>query len=151
MLSWIVYGVGASVAGLVLGFLWMTIFGHPSKVDRSVGSPLLKGLLVGLAGPFLWSEGLTKAFGPALEPAAKKAFIGSPIKGQMRYFRIVSYTNRRAKLYAFGEEKDRSGFTDRPVISVTLAKREGEWAIEETEVIACDRLNKDGLVLPPYQ
>lgn len=150
MVSWIVYGVGSAVVGLLLGLAWLTFFGHPSKVDRPMGPVLIKGLLVGIFAPFLWVEGLTKYVGPRLEVAAKRAYDSSPIRGPMRYFRVVTYSRQGAKLLIFGEEKDR-GFIDHPVIQVQLKRDGDEWTVEDSQVLVSDRLNKDLLVLPPYQ
>jgi hypothetical protein len=150
MLSWIVYGVGSATLGLLLGLAWLTFFGHPSKVDRPMGPVLVKGILFGVLAPFLWTEGLTKLVGPRLQESAKQAFDNSPIRGPMRYFRVVTYSRTNARLLVFGDEADR-GFTDHPVLQVKL-KRDGDrWAIEDSEVLVSDRLNKDMLVLPPYQ
>lgn len=150
MLSWIVYGVGGSILGLLLGLLWMTIFGHPSKVERSTGKPLLAGLIVGLAGPFAYSEILTRSVGSLLAPTIKHAYQAADINGKMRYYRVVFYTKDTARAYAFGDEKDH-GFDDHPVLLVIM-KREGtKWIIDDSQVVVSDRLNKDMLVLPPYQ
>lgn len=150
MVSWIVYGVGSSVAGLLLGLAWLTFFGHPSKVDRPMGPVLIKGLLVGIFAPFLWVEGLTRYVGPRVDVVAKRAYDSSPIRGPMRYYRVVSFSRESAKLLIFGTEEDR-GFTDHPVIQVHLKRKDDDWAIEDTQVLVSDRLNKDLLVLPPYQ
>ncbi|MGV3617487.1 MAG: hypothetical protein ACO1SV_19345 [Fimbriimonas sp.] len=150
MLSWIVYGIGSATAGLLLALGWMTIFGHPSKVDRPMGPVLIKGLIIGIFAPFLWVEGLTRTVGPKLNDAAKRAYNSSPIRGPMRYFRVVTYTKDSARLLVFGQEADR-GFKDNPVLQVQL-KRDGEtWNVKESQILVSDRLNKDMLVLPPYQ
>lgn len=150
MLSWIVYGVGSSVIGLLLGLAWLTFFGHPSKVDRPMGPILIKGLLFGIFAPFLWVEGLTKYVGPRLDEVAKRSFDSSPIRGPMRYYRVLTYSRESARLLVFGEEKDR-GFVDHPVIQVQLKRKDNEWVVADSEVLVSDRLNKDMLVLPPYQ
>lgn len=150
MLSWIVYGVGSATIGLLLGLAWLTFFGHPSKVDRPMGPILIKGLLFGILAPFLWVEGLTKYVGPRLGDAPKRAFDSSPIRGPMRYFRVVTYSRESARILVFGEEKDR-GFVDHPVIQVQLKRKGDEWTVDDSQVLVSDRLNKDMLVLPPYQ
>lgn len=150
MLSWIVYGVGSALIGLLLGLAWLTFFGHPSKVDRPLGPTLIKGLIIGILAPFLWVEGLTKYVGPRLDDVAKRAFDSSPIRGPMRYYRVVTYSRQSARLLVFGEEKDR-GFVDHPVIQVDLTRRENDWVVADSQVLVSDRLNKDMLVLPPYQ
>jgi hypothetical protein len=150
MISWIVYGVGSATVGLLLGLAWLTFFGHPSKVDRPMGPVLIKGLLVGIFAPFLWVEGLTKYVGPRIDDAAKRAYEGSPIRGPLRYYRVVTFSRTSARLLMFGQEEDR-GFIDRPVIQVQLKREDDKWKVEDTEVLVSDRLNKDLLVLPPYQ
>jgi hypothetical protein len=150
MLSWIVYGVGSLILGLMLGLGWLTFFGHPSKADRPIFPVLAKSVIFGVAAPFLWCEGLTKMVGPRIEGLAEKAFESSEIRGPMRYYRVVTFSREQARLYVFGEEKDR-GFTDHPVLMVQLKKAGDEWEIEDTQILVSDRLNKDMLVLPPYQ
>lgn len=149
MLSWIVYGVGASVIGLVLGFGWLTFFGHPSKVDRPIGYVLIKAVLFGVFAPFLWVEGLTHYVGKKFEPYAKYAYNNSKLQGPMRYYKVVSYTKYGAKILVFGQEEDR-GFVDNTVLEVRMKPKGTEWMIEDTQVLVSNRLNKDMLVLPPY-
>lgn len=150
MLSWIVYGVGGSILGLILGLAWMTFFGHPSKTDRSTGKPLLFGFIFGLAAPFAYSEVLTRAVGERLEPTITQAYNAADIRGEMRYFRVVTFAKDRARAYVFGSEKN-GGFEDHPVLMVDLKRVERKWKLVESQIIVSDRLNKDMLVLPPYQ
>ena len=115
-----------------------------------MGPVLVKGLLIGIFAPFIWVEGLTRYVGPRLEDSAKRAFRSSQIRGPMRYFRVLTYSRNSARLLVFGEEKDR-GFVDHPVLQVRLKRKGEEWAVDDTEILVSDRLNKDMLVLPPYQ
>lgn len=148
----IVYGVGSAILGLFAGLLWLTFFGHPTKMDRSFGPVLFKFLLLGMVGPFLWCELLTRAVGNPMERAVLRAHNATPVRGPMQYYRVVSYGGNHAGVLIIGQERDESGFTNRTVSTANLERnKDGKWVVMEVRVLVCDRLNKDALVMPPYQ
>lgn len=153
MLGPLIYLVFTVVAGIILSFLALTF---RSTKKRGDGSPFLTIFFVfflTVAGPFIYVEIMTKAVGKNLEHAIKTAYLSSPVgtKAKYQYYRVTWYTGSTAKAIAVGEEKANWGGTDRPVIGVDL-KREGlTWKPTAYSVIWSDRLNKDGLVMPPYR
>ena len=108
-------------------------------------------MFITVFGPFLFVEANTKLFGKHMEKALKRAYNDGPINGKMQYYRITWYTPEHAQALIVGEEKAVWGGTDRPVMGVSLDKKGGEWKAVSYHVIYSDRLNKDGLVIPPYR
>jgi hypothetical protein len=147
----IIYLVVTVVAGIVLSFFVLTF---RSTKKRGDGSPYLLiafCFFLTVFGPFLYVEAVTKLYSKPMEPALQKAFATSPIRGKIQYWRVTWYTGSTAKALIVGKERLGWGGTDRPVLGVDLIRDKKNWRIKGLNVIWSDRLNKDGLVIPPYR
>jgi hypothetical protein len=151
MLGTLIYLVVTVAAGFLLGFVVVTL---RSTKKRGEGTPfpiIIVSLLLCVLGPFIYVEALTKLFAKPMEAAVKKAFEESPLNGKLQYFRVTSYSEKKATALAVIEERASWGGTDRPVMKVSLEKENDKWKPTAIKVIYSDRLNKDGLVIPPYR
>jgi hypothetical protein len=149
----IIYLVVTVVAGIILSFLILTFRTTKKRGDGSPFFTIFFCFLLTVVGPFIYVEVLTKAVGKKIEPAIKTAYLSSPLgrKAKYQYFRITWYTGSMAKAIAVGEERANWGGTDRPVLGVDLVRDGTTWKPKAFSVIWSDRLNKDGLVMPPYR
>lgn len=136
--------------GLLLGLAWLTLFGGPAHTERSPGPILLRFMVLGIFGPYLWTEGLTRIVGAPLDPLVGLAWTRANAPGQLNYFRVTSYSRTRVRILAIGKDVDDSGFTDQPVVSVVLERQGTQWELESADVLCSNRTGKYGLVIPPY-
>ncbi len=151
MLAWIAYSFLTFAAGMILSFLLALFFGGPHRSDKPQRMVLIC-LVIAMGGPFAYVEVLTQAVGdPAMEHAIKACYHDSPIQGPMQYFKVTTYSGTHATALVVGEERQGWGGTDRPVIQVSLSKDGEKWKADSFKVVCSNRLNKDGLVFPPYQ
>src|SRR5437868_2017329 len=74
MLGLIIYLVVTVFAGFILAFFAVTFRSTKKRGDGSPYFTIFLCLLLTTVGPFLFVEGLTKAFGQQMEPAIKKAY-----------------------------------------------------------------------------
>lgn len=152
MLGLIIYLVVTVVAGVILSFLALTFRSTKKRGDGSPFFPIFCCFVLTIIGPFVYVEIQTKMVGKNLEVPIKKAFMNSPIRNsKFQYYRITFYTPTKAKAIAVGLEKANWGGTDRPILGIDLAKEGEVWKPKAFTVIWSDRLNKDGLVMPPYR
>ena len=151
MLAWIVYCIGTFAAGLVLAFLVGMFFGGPSQRAEKPHRMVILCIALAMGGPFIYTETLTTAFGSQMRHAIKLSYNESEIQGPFQYFKITSFTGSHATAIAIGEEQEAWGGTDRPVVSISLSKEGSSWKADSYSVVCSNRLNKDGIIFPPYQ
>jgi hypothetical protein len=152
MLAWIAYSFLTFAAGMILAFLLALFIGGPSQRADKPHRLVLFCLVLAMGGPFAYVEVLTQMVGdPLFEKAIKQAYNDSPIQGPMQYYKVTTYSGTHATALVIGQEKQGWGGTDRPVIQVSLIKDGEKWKPESFKVVCSSRLNKDGLVFPPYQ
>lgn len=147
----IIYLVVTVLAGCILSFFASTF---KSTKQRGDGNPYFGVFLcfvATIAGPFVFVELLTKGFGDPMAPALKRALANSQVRGKFQYYKVTWYSGSEAKALVVAEERMKWGGTDRPVLGVDLVKKGSDWAPKAYSVIWSDRLNKDGLVMPPYR
>lgn len=150
MNSVLVYGVGSALGGLLLGLAWLAFYGGASNADRPTGAILVRFLILGMVGPYVWTEGLTKIVGAPLNPLISQAWVAAKAPGELQYYRVITYTGERARVYAVGRDVDESGFSDQPVLSVILQREGQEWKVVDTDLLSSTRQAKYALVIPPY-
>ncbi|MFI5384657.1 MAG: hypothetical protein ACHQ50_00905 [Fimbriimonadales bacterium] len=143
-------GVCAVIAGVLT--VVSTVF-RPihKKGDSKPWYAMLTFFVIVFSIPYAYTEGLTGLYGNNMKAAIEDAYGGSDIQGPMHYFRIIGYRpDKEATALVIGSERESWGGTDRPILSVHLVKEGDKWTADTYEIVACDRLNKDGYAFPPY-
>jgi hypothetical protein len=151
MLAWIAYCMGTFTLGILLAFIISLFFLGPTQQVDKPHRIVIYSLIFTMSTPFVYCETLTKLFGDPMEHAVKQAFDDSPIEGTLDYYRLISYNSDHATALVVGSEKQGWGGTDRPVMKVVLSQKDGHWVADSYSIIYSSRLNKDGIVFPPYQ
>lgn len=141
--------VCAAVAGIltVLSTLFKPIH---KKGDSKPWLNLLGFFIVCFAAPFVYTESLTKMYGPKMDAAIKDAYSSCEIEGPMHYYRVIGFRPTEATAIVIGSERESWGGTDRPILAVHLVKEGEKWQADSYHIVYCGRLNKDGYIFPPY-
>jgi hypothetical protein len=63
----------------------------------------------------------------------------------------VSYRGDEAKAIVAATDKEDWGGDDKPIVKVTLKRKDDAWHAESFQVVSSRRFNKDGMTFPPYQ
>lgn len=143
-------GVCAVVAGIltVLSTVFRPIH---RKGDSKPWYTMFGYFLFVFAIPYIYTEGLTKIYGPKMQTAIKDAYDNCEITGPMQYFRIIGFRpDKEATALVIGSERESWGGTDRPIVTVHLVDEGGCWKADSYKIVSCDRMNKDGYAFPPY-
>lgn len=143
-------GVCAAIAGILT--VVSTVFRPIHRKGDSKPWYAMFGFFIFVFSlPYIYTEGLTKVYGPKMKAAIVDAYDSCEIQGPMHYFRIVGYRpDKEATALVIGSERQSWGGTDRPVVSVHLVKDGDQWKADSYKIVSCDRLNKDGYTFPPY-
>jgi hypothetical protein len=151
VLGVLLYITGCFVAASVLTTIYMVCQPVRAREDLKSWRVLLHLFIVSCAIPFAYVEGLTLYAGKDLEEAVTDAYEGTLVNGPMHYFKITSFRGGEARAIVIGSDTEDWGMTDRPIISVRLVHGDEGWMAASYDVVNSMRLNKDGLIFPPYQ
>jgi hypothetical protein len=151
MLAWIAYCMGTVAAGLLLAFIAGIFLTGPSQRVEKPYRILVYSLGFTMLGPFLYCEALTQAFGDPMGHAIRQCYNESEIQGPMQYYKLTRYTGDHAIAIVIGQEKEGWGGNDRPILQVLLSQHGTSWVADSYTVVYSYRLNKDGIIFPPYQ
>ena len=160
MIEWLAYLFSGAVVGGVGAFIFALFKVGPGKPEFSFWKAIVGGLLITWVGHFAYFEVLTKMHKDEIMPAAQDFFESSdcPLKGTLKYVKVLYQNDKVSYSYLVGNEPQDWGGTDNPVIRLTMKKSTAKpndklhgWEVTKAELIRSDRLNKDGLVWPPYQ
>src|SRR5882724_5218739 len=132
----------AGVCALIAGTLTVvsTVF-RPihKKGDSKPWYAAIIFFVLCFAAPYVYTEGLTKMYGPKMKAAIEDAYNGSEIQGPMKFFRIIGYRpDKEATAIVIGSEREAWGGTDRPVVSIHLVKDGDGWKAESYKIVSCD-------------
>lgn len=149
------FGVIFYIAGCIgvsgaIAVLW-TITRSIQSRDEMRSWRTWMGLFVfSLVAPYAYFEILTRTQGPDMKAAVTKAMDDSDTDGELVYYKVYWYAKDKAKVMAVGTADLSWGGTERPTIKVSLVRKNGKWKAESFEVVQSDKLNKDGIVFPPF-
>lgn len=150
MFSYITYAIVAFVFALVLTLLGVVIRPLKNRDEQRPGRVLLILFILALVLPYIGVEVMTRTIGKNMKDAVEGAYDEAHFKGPFLYFKVLYTTGSTAKALAVGEEKQDWGGMDRPIINVSLSKKGDKWICDSYRIVCSDRLNKDGIVFPPY-
>lgn len=151
MLSVLVYLVACTAISVVLSSIFLAF--RPIKNVDENAKPWTVMLLVWLlviGAPYGFVEMQTKKHRIELDQAIKNAYSEADIRGNLKYYKIVSFRDNKARALVVGEEESEVAGIEHPVVSVELTKTSEGWTAESYSILASGRLNQDKLVLPPY-
>lgn len=151
MLSLLVYLVACAFVSVIISTVYLA-FRPMKNIDEQVKpwTIMLILFLLTLGAPYGFVEAQTKKHKSELATAVNDAFNRSDVKGGIKYWKIVSFSESKAKVLIVGEEDNDVSGKEHPVVSVELSKGKDGWNAESYAVLASTRLNQDRLVLPPY-
>ncbi|HVL38406.1 MAG TPA: hypothetical protein VM328_03345 [Fimbriimonadaceae bacterium] len=138
------------VAAFVLTTLWVLTRPLHAKDDVRSWRMLFILYVLCCLGPYGYVEVMTRVVGTKLKAAVEDSFAGVGIRGDLQYYKVVSYNGRKARVIAVGEERQEWGGTDRPVVAFTMVRKGEDWESDSYNVVYSDRLSRDGTTLPPY-
>lgn len=150
MFSYIAYAIVAFAVALVLTLLGVVVRPLKSRDEHRPGRTFLTLFVLALVLPYAVVEILTRTVGKEMKDAVENAYDQANFHGPFLYYKVLFTTGSRAKALAVGEEKQDWGGMDRPVVDVSLVKKDGKWVCDSYRIVCSDRLNKDGIVFPPY-
>lgn len=150
MFSYIAYAIVAFVVALALTLLGVVVRPLKNRDEQRPGRVLLTYFILSLVLPYIAVEVMTRAVGKNMKDAIEAAYDEAHFQGPMLYYKVLYFAGSRAKALAVGEEKQDWGGMDRPVVNVNLVKKGDKWVCDSYRIVCSDRLNKDGIVFPPY-
>lgn len=151
MFGFIFYTGGCAIASGLLTFLWMTMKPIANRNDMNSLRNMAVLFVLLMAGPYVYTEYLTRTHGDEMLDAIHRGFDESEIDGEMVYYKVLSVRGDRARAIAVGLEKETWGGTDRPIVAVTLERTGGEWSPTSFYVVYSDRLGRENSTFPPYR
>lgn len=150
MFGFFFYLGGCFAASIVLTTLWVLTRPLHSKDELRSWRVLFGLFVICCVAPYGYVEGLTRYVGNGMKEVVEEGFEESGIRGDMRYYRVVSYNGTKARVIAVGVERQEWGGTDRPIVALTLLKEGKGWKTDSYNLVYSDRTGRDGTTLPPY-
>lgn len=111
---------------------------------------MIIGFILTISAPYAFVEMQTKKHRLEFADAVGDAYNEADVKGTLKYFKVVQYSDTKAKVIAVGQEDNEFSGMEHPVISVEMSKTTDGWTASSYTVLASTRLNQDRLVFPPY-
>ncbi len=109
------------------------------------------GLFVAsIIAPYAFFEVMTRTVGAGMQPIVESTLDAEGIQGELRYYKVLFYTGKRAWVVAVGTEKTVWGGNDSPVVRMVLDKSGKEWELVSSNTVYSDNKNLDGIVFPPF-
>ena len=107
-------------------------------------------LVIAIAAPYGFVEGLTLWHLKELEPAAKAALAATDLNGKVNYMKVMSFRSDTATVMCSATEKMDWGGVDKAVVRITLVKKNMKWTADKFQWVFSENRDKDGWTLPPY-
>lgn len=150
MFGVVVFAGVAFAAAFVMTMLYIMTRRFEFRDEARPGRVFIAWFIIAIIGPYLFVETLTRTVGKSMGDVVKAGFDNIDFQGPMLYYKVVFYTGSKAKVVAIGEEKQTWGGTDHPVVTMDLLRDDGEWKVDSYHVVMSDRMNRDGIIYPPY-
>lgn len=101
--------------------------------------------------PYLWGEALTKLYGQGMKEPIEGVLDELQVSDGLRYYRVIRYSGKEARVIAVGEEKESWGGTEQPVVAISMKKNgKGQWVADSYTVVNSLKRNEDSMTFPPY-
>lgn len=150
MLSIVIYSIGCFVAALLLTTFYVFTRPMHQRDDIKSWRIFFTFFILCFGGPYAWVEGLTRIASKPMESALKGAYYDANLHGKVVSYKLLFTNGDHARAFVIGNEGQGWGLTDQPVVTVQLDRTPKGWKATTYDVLWSDRLNKDGLVFPPY-
>ncbi len=160
MIEWLAFLFSGAVVAGIGAFIFGLFKVGPGKPEFAFWKAIVGALTITWVGPFAYVEVITRMHKADVMPVVQDFFDSSdcPLTGTIKYIKVLYQTDKVSYVYIVGKEPQDWGGTDAPVIRLTLKKLNGKvsgkfhgWEVTKFQTVRSDRLNKDGLVWPPYQ
>lgn len=150
MIGMIVYLLGCTAVALVLTFLYVIMRPVNSRDELKSWRVLSVFFVLSITAPYIWAEVWTRLVGQNMEHAVNQALDDANIDGDLRYYKVIYYNGKTARVVAVANGKANWGGTDHPVVAVTLDKAGEKWKVASYRVVSSFNMNEDGFTFPPY-
>lgn len=146
--------VGYSMMCFALGCVLTIIFGmfRPIKQNDDwkpwkyiVGFMVLFGSI-----PYIYVEVLTSMNGGPLKKGVQEAFQEANACGPMDYYKVLSYTPKKAHVIATTMDMNEFGLPERAVFEIDLVKGKNGWEADAYKIVNSFHRQRDGSTMPPY-
>ena len=150
MLGMIAYLIACGVAAMILTVVLAMI--RPIKrMDDFLSWRVMAWMfLLTVFAPYGYIEFLTYQFGKEMSSVVLEVMQQTSDSDEVRYYKVLKYTENTARVIAVGEEPTGWGGTERPLIAMTLRREDGEWIADEYNFVVSDKRGFDSSTLPPY-
>lgn len=150
MLGMMFYVAGCFFASAVMTFLYVVT--RPIEARDEMRSWRTWGVMfvLAIAGPYGYADIMTRYVGPEIAPYVDEAVFEAGVEGKLRYYRIVKFDGKMARVIAVSEEPADWGGTERPVVAMSISKGKDGWELESVKVVHSDSRNADGWTFPPF-
>ncbi|MCU0315459.1 MAG: hypothetical protein MUC92_02575 [Fimbriimonadaceae bacterium] len=101
-------------------------------------------------GPYLYADLLTRKSGTDFEKIVRKTMSEAEVGGKMEYFRVLTLTDRSARIVAVATEPSSIGFMDRVVMTIDLSYSGKKWEAKQYQFVSSFKRGKDAVSMPPY-
>jgi amino acid transporter len=150
MFGVIVFAGVAFVVAFVMTMLYLMTRRFEFRDEARPGRVFVIWFIIAVVGPYLFVETLTRSVGPTMSDAVKAGYDDADFRGPLLYYKVLFYTGTKAKVVAIGEEKQDWGGMDHPTVTMDLLFDDGKWKMDSYHVAISDRMNRDGIIYPPY-
>lgn len=150
MLGMIAYLIVCAVAAMILTVMFAMI--RPIKrMDDFLSWRVMAWMyLLTVFGPYAYIEVMTRQFGKGMSSVVLEVMQDTSDSNEVHYFKVMKYSNNTARVIAVGEEPTGWGGTERPLIAMTLHRKDGVWVPDEYNFVVSDKRGFDSSTLPPY-
>ena len=147
--------IGYMIACLVVAAV-LTVFislARPIKgLDTFFSWRWLLGLyVVALTAPYGYVEVMTEVYGKQMGESVEATMVNASKMGSLDYYKVLTYSDGKARVIAVGVEKSDWGGDERPVMGIDMVlDDDNQWEAVEFNWITSDQRSKDSITLPPY-
>jgi hypothetical protein len=150
MFGVIVFAGIAFFAALFMTMLYIMTRRFEFRDEARPARVFIIWFVIALIGPYAFVETLTRTVGTRMKDVVGQVYDDADFSGPLLYYKVVFYTGSKAKVVAIGEEKQSWGGMDHPVVAMNLVRDTEGWKLDTYRIVESDRLNKDGIIYPPF-
>lgn len=150
MLGMIGYVIACFVVAVIATVI-VSLFRPIKKHDSFLSWRVMIGLhMFFLAAPYGYVEFMTNQYGEPMKDAVEETLLEGSPKGELQYYKVISFKEDKARVIAVGLEEARWGGMEKPVMAINMEKKDGQWESVEFNWVTSDDRGHDSVSLPPY-
>lgn len=146
----IAYLIACAVAAVILTVIMAMIRPIKRMDDFLSWRVAFWMFLLTVFSPYAYIEFMTYQFGKGMSAVVLEVMQDTSDSDEVRYFKVLKYSDDTARVIAVGEEPTGWGGTERPLIAMTLHREDGVWVADEYNFVVSDKRGFDSSTLPPY-